>query len=268
MSRFGVRVVGSNVTSPRHCRDGSDPEKYGTLSYYAGTYLAMHAFAMTEYERVALVDTDVLVRNSNVFYHLDDPQYVLAGSLDKVCSAACTSCSLVYGFMRVCLSVWRPRYHLRARATDTCRCAEWLCAFWWIDHFPLQFGIFMTRPEPALLADVLAFADSRVSSCGLAVQSLMNEFIVARPMWAARRKCLPKRFNCQTASFPDEFDCSRPEAEFVHFSGDRKPWVAKSQLSGWFMEHEISTREEFNRAYDDWAQNVAWLDEQRCIRAA
>lgn len=73
-----VRLVGSSQQPPPHCFDGSDPNEVHSQSYYAGTYHALHAFYLTEYDRIAIVDTDVLVRHTDVFELFKDGYGVVA----------------------------------------------------------------------------------------------------------------------------------------------------------------------------------------------
>lgn len=135
-NRIAVRVVGSTVAPPPHCVDKSDPTKYGTLNYYAGSYHALAAYTLTEYERVAVVDTDALVRRSDVFELLPDG-YSAAASLD-----------------------W---------PNPSMLCSRTAGAYY-------QLGIFLLRPNataPALIRD---FMTAKRTHCKLALQDGLNAF--------------------------------------------------------------------------------------------
>ena len=78
-----LHIVGIDAKPPVHCTDTRSPDKYGTDAYFAGSYLALGAFSLTEYVRLAVVDTDVTVVNASVFHLLgNDTATRVAGTLD------------------------------------------------------------------------------------------------------------------------------------------------------------------------------------------
>ena len=187
-----IRVIPSNITPPTHCVDGSNPDEYASLAYYGGSYLALDAFSLTEYATVAVVDTDILVRSSDVFGMLPD-EHDVAASLD-----------------------WPQQGSLRCDRTAP-------------PYY--QLGIFLAHPNASAAAAVITYMNAAKTRCTLAVQDGLNEYWAAVGTRVAclppSFNCQPVHTNKAP-----ENSCAAPDVRFVHFSGPLKPWTPHAGAPG------------------------------------
>lgn len=209
---------------------------YGSAAYFAETFNRLWLWELVQFEAIMYLDFDVLVRG--------DLQHVLREFFAG------------------------REYRLGGSLTRNDYCGPGMSRG---AKIPINGGVTLLKPEPALLRRMALFMGEGRFSCGAAGGDAADQGLVNAFFWGPRYAgdyfmCVPPEYNCRTYDLPKCVD----GAIVVHWAGSLKPWsgapVTPEEVSmaervrgaggdeSW-RRHEV-LRAAWNLTLDDWRAHV------------